>query len=30
VTPIRLEVSAEGEGIKNDPKPWRAVVVEFR
>jgi general stress protein 26 len=30
VTPIRLEVSAEGEGIKNDPKTWRAVVVEFK
>ena len=30
VTPIRLEVSAEGEGIKNDPKTWRAAVVEFR
>ncbi len=30
VTPIRLEVSAEGEGVKNDPKTWRAVVVEFR
>lgn len=30
VAPIRLEVSAEGEGVKNDPKTWRAVVVEFR
>ena len=30
VTPIRLEVSAEGEGVKNDPKTWRAVVVEFK
>jgi general stress protein 26 len=30
VTPIRLEVSAESEGIKNDPKTWRAVIVEFR
>ena len=30
VTPIRLEVSAEGEGIKNDPKTWRAVVVDFK
>jgi general stress protein 26 len=30
VTPIRLEVSAEGEGIKNDPKTWRPVIVEFQ
>jgi PPOX class probable F420-dependent enzyme len=30
VTPIRLEVSAESEGVKNDPKTWRAVVVEFK
>lgn len=30
VTPIRLEVSAEGEGVKNDPRTWRAAVVEFR
>ena len=30
VTPIRLEVSAEAEGVKNDPKTWRAAVVEFR
>ena len=30
VTPIRLEVSAEGEGIRNDPKTWRAVVVDFK
>jgi general stress protein 26 len=30
VTPIRLEVSAEGEGIKNDPKTWRPVIIDFR
>ena len=30
VTPIRLEVSAESEGVRNDPKTWRAVVVEFK
>jgi len=30
VTPIRLEVSAEGEGVKNDPRTWRAAVVPFR
>jgi general stress protein 26 len=30
VAPIRLEVSAEGEGVKNDPKTWRAAVVDFR
>jgi general stress protein 26 len=30
VTPIRIEVSAEGEGIKNDPTTWRPVVVEFK
>ena len=30
VTPIRLEVSAEGEGVKNDPKTWRPVVIDFR
>jgi general stress protein 26 len=30
VAPIRLEVSAEGEGVKNDPKTWRAAVVEFK
>jgi general stress protein 26 len=29
VTPIRLEVSAEGEGIKHDPRTWRATVVDF-
>lgn len=29
VTPIRLEVSAEGEGVKNDPKTWRATVIDF-
>ena len=29
VTPTRLEVSAEGEGIKHDPKTWRATVVDF-
>jgi general stress protein 26 len=30
VTPVRLEVSAESEGVKNDPKTWRAVVVDFK
>ncbi len=30
VTPIRLEVSAEGEGVKNDPKTWRPVIIEFK
>ena len=30
VTPIRLEVSAEGEGVKHDPKTWRPAVVEFK
>jgi general stress protein 26 len=30
VMPIRLEVSSEAEGLKHDPKTWRAVVVEFR
>jgi general stress protein 26 len=30
VAPIRLEVSAEGEGVKNDPRTWRAAVVPFR
>jgi len=29
VTPIRLEVSAEGEGVKHDPKTWRATVIDF-
>ena len=30
VTPVRLEVSAESEGVKNDPKTWRPVIVDFR
>ena len=30
VTPIRLEVSAESEGIANDPKTWRPVIIEFK
>ena len=30
VTPARLEVSAEGQGIRNDPKTWRAVAIEFK
>ncbi len=30
VTPLRLEVSAEGEGVKNDPRTWRAAIVEFK
>jgi general stress protein 26 len=29
VTPIRLEVSAEGEGVKHDPTTWRATVIDF-
>lgn len=30
VTPIRLEVSAESQGVKNDPKTWRPVSIEFK
>jgi general stress protein 26 len=30
VTPVRLEVSAEGEGILNDPKTWLPVIIEFK
>ena len=30
VTPIRLEVSAESQGISNDPKTWRPVVIDFK
>jgi general stress protein 26 len=30
VTPIRLEVSVESQGITNDPKTWRPVVVDFK
>ena len=29
VTPLRLEVSAESEGVKHDPKTWRAAIVDF-
>jgi general stress protein 26 len=29
VTPIRREVSAEGEGVKHDPTTWRATVIDF-
>jgi general stress protein 26 len=29
VTPIRLEVSAESEGVKHDPTTWRAAIVDF-
>ena len=29
VTPVRLEVSAEGEGVRNDPKTWRPAIIEF-
>jgi general stress protein 26 len=30
VTPVRLEVSAEDQGIRHDPKTWRPTIVEFR
>jgi PPOX class probable F420-dependent enzyme len=30
VTPLRLEVSAESQGIMNDPKTWRPTIVEFK
>lgn len=30
VMPLRLEVSAEGEGVRNDPKTWRPAIVEFK
>jgi general stress protein 26 len=30
VTPLRLEVSVESQGIANDPKTWRPVIIEFR
>jgi len=30
VTPIRLEVSVESQGITNDPKTWRPVAVDFK
>jgi general stress protein 26 len=30
VTPVRLEVSAEGQGISNDPKTWRPAIVDFK
>jgi general stress protein 26 len=30
VTPIRLEVSVESQGITNDPKTWRPVVIDFK
>ena len=30
VTPMRLEVSVESQGITNDPKTWRPVVVDFK
>jgi PPOX class probable F420-dependent enzyme len=30
VTPIRLEVSVESQGIINDPKTWRPVVIDFK
>jgi general stress protein 26 len=30
VTPLRLEVSAETQGVMNDPKTWRPVSIEFK
>jgi general stress protein 26 len=30
VTPIRLEVSVESQGITNDPKTWRPVIIDFK
>lgn len=30
VTPFRLEISADSQGISNDPKTWRPVIVEFK
>jgi general stress protein 26 len=30
VAPVRLEVSAESQGVMNDPKTWRPVIVEFK
>jgi general stress protein 26 len=30
VTPIRIEVSAESQGITGDPKTWRPVIIEFK
>jgi general stress protein 26 len=29
ITPIRLEVSSEARGLKNDPKTWRPVSIGF-
>lgn len=30
VTPFRLEISADSQGLSNDPKTWRPVTIEFR
>ena len=30
ITPTRLEVSAEGLGIKNDPKTWTPVLIDLK
>jgi general stress protein 26 len=30
ITPTRLEVSAEGLGVKNDPKTWQPVVIDLK
>jgi general stress protein 26 len=30
VTPVRLEVSAESQGVKNDHTTWRPVSIEFK
>ena len=30
VTPLRLEISAETQGVMNDPKTWRPVSIEFK
>jgi general stress protein 26 len=30
ITPTRLEVSAEGLGVKNDPRTWKPVVIDLK
>ena len=30
ITPTRLEVSAEGLGVKNDPKTWKPVLIDLK
>lgn len=29
ITPVRLEVSSESRGLKNDPRTWRPVSINF-